>query len=176
MTASPDTSGSFNLSRWAISHPSIARFLFGLIIVTGVLGLMRMGQKEDPDFTFRVMVVQAVWPGASIEEMQDQVVNKIERKLQETPHLDWVKSYSRPGSAIITLQVKGDTDAQDVADAFYQVRKKIGDIDSTLPEGLLGPYFNDEFGDTYITLHSLTGDGYSYPELKQYALQAGICC
>lgn len=172
MTASPDTSGSFNLSRWAISHPSIARFLFGLIIVTGVLGLMRMGQKEDPDFTFRVMVVQAVWPGASIEEMQDQVVNKIERKLQETPHLDWVKSYSRPGSAIITLQVKGDTDAQDVADAFYQVRKKIGDIDSTLPEGLLGPYFNDEFGDTYITLHSLTGDGYSYPELKQYALQA----
>ncbi|MGO7419825.1 efflux RND transporter permease subunit, partial [Rhizobium ruizarguesonis] len=76
----------FNLSRWAIGHPSIARFLFGLIIITGVLGLMHMGQREDPEFTFRVMVVQAIWPGASIQEMEDQVVNKIERKLQETPH------------------------------------------------------------------------------------------
>ncbi len=162
----------FNLSRWAIGHPSIARFLFGLILITGVLGLMRMGQKEDPDFTFRVMVVQAVWPGASIQEMEDQVVNKIERKLQETPHIDWVKSYTRAGSAIITLQVKGDTNSQQVADAFYQVRKKVGDISNELPEGLLGPYFNDEFGDTYITLHSISGDGYSYPELKKFAIQA----
>jgi len=162
----------FNLSRWAIGHPSIARFLFGLILITGVLGLMRMGQKEDPDFTFRVMVVQAIWPGASIQEMEDQVVNKIERKLQETPHIDWVKSYTRAGSAIITLQVKGDTNSQQVADAFYQVRKKVGDISSELPEGLLGPYFNDEFGDTYITLHSISGEGYSYPELKKFAIQA----
>lgn len=172
MTQSPAEPGSFNLSRWAIGHPSIARFLFGLILLTGLFGLMRMGQKEDPDFTFRVMVVQAFWPGASLTDMQDQVVNKIERKLQETPYLDWVKSYTRPGSAIITLQVKGNTDANDVADAFYQVRKKVGDIENELPEGLLGPYFNDEFGDTYITLYALTGDGYSYPELKQYAIQA----
>jgi multidrug efflux pump subunit AcrB len=172
MTNSPVEPGSFNLSRWAIAHPSIARFLFGLIILTGLFGLMRMGQKEDPDFTFRVMVVQAFWPGASLADMQDQVVNKIERKLQETPYLDWVKSYTRPGSAIITLQVTGNTDANDVADAFYQVRKKVGDIENELPEGLLGPYFNDEFGDTYITLYALTGDGYSYPELKQYAIQA----
>ncbi|ODS51729.1 MAG: multidrug transporter AcrB [Agrobacterium sp. SCN 61-19] len=172
MTNSPVEPGSFNLSRWAIAHPSIARFLFGLIILTGLFGLMRMGQKEDPDFTFRVMVVQAFWPGASLTDMQDQVVNKIERKLQETPYLDWVKSYTRPGSAIITLQVTGNTDANDVADAFYQVRKKVGDIENELPEGLLGPYFNDEFGDTYITLYALTGDGYSYPELKQYAIQA----
>jgi multidrug efflux pump len=162
----------FNLSRWAIGHPSIARFLFGLIILTGVFGLMNMGQKEDPDFTFRVMVVQAIWPGASIQEMEDQVVNKIERKLQETPHLDFVRSYTRAGSAIITLQVNGDTNSQDVADAFYQVRKKIGDISNELPEGLLGPYFNDEFGDTFITLNSLSGEGYSYPELKKYAIQA----
>lgn len=172
MTNSPVEPGSFNLSRWAIAHPSIARFLFGLIILTGLFGLMRMGQKEDPDFTFRVMVVQAFWPGASLADMQDQVVNKIERKLQETPYLDWVKSYTRPGSAIITLQVTGNTDADDVAEAFYQVRKKVGDIENELPEGLLGPYFNDEFGDTYITLYALTGDGYSYPELKQYAIQA----
>ncbi|PJI39833.1 MAG: multidrug transporter AcrB [Rhizobium sp.] len=172
MTPSKNDTGSFNLSRWAIAHPSMARFLFGLILIAGVLGLMRMGQKEDPDFTFRVMVVQAVWPGASITDMQDQVVNKIERKLQEVPHLDWVKSYTRAGSAIITLQIKGDTNADEVADAFYQVRKKVGDISSELPDGLLGPYFNDEFGDTFITLHSLSGEGYSYPELKAYAIQA----
>jgi multidrug efflux pump len=172
MTPSKNDTGSFNLSRWAIAHPSMARFLFGLVLIAGVFGLMRMGQKEDPDFTFRVMVVQAVWPGASITDMQDQVVNKIERKLQEVPHLDWVKSYTRAGSAIITLQIKGDTDADEVADAFYQVRKKVGDISGELPEGLLGPYFNDEFGDTFITLHSLSGDGYSYPELKAYAIQA----
>ncbi|MDH6231569.1 multidrug efflux pump [Mesorhizobium soli] len=172
MDSSSQEKKPFNLSRWAIGHPSIARFLFALILVTGVLGLMRMGQREDPEFTFRVMVVQAVWPGASIQEMQDQVVNKIERKLQETPHLDWVKSYTRAGSAIITVQVKGDTNAADVKDAFYQVRKKVGDISSELPQGLLGPYFNDEFGDTFITLHSISGDGYSYPELKKFAIQA----
>ena len=172
MTSSTDQKQSFNLSRWAIAHPSIARFLFGLILITGVLGLMRMGQKEDPDFTFRVMVVQAIWPGASIQDMEDQVVNKIERKLQETPHLDFVRSYTRPGSAIITLQVKGDTNATQVADAFYQVRKKVGDIANELPRGLLGPYFNDEFGDTFVTLHSLSGEGYSYPELKTFAIQA----
>ncbi|MFS2180331.1 efflux RND transporter permease subunit [Rhizobium pisi] len=172
MDASTTEKRPFNLSRWAIGHPSIARFLFGLIIITGVLGLMRMGQREDPEFTFRVMVVQAIWPGASIQEMEDQVVNKIERKLQETPHIDWVKSYTRAGSAIITLQVKGDTNSQQVADAFYQVRKKVGDISNELPQGLLGPYFNDEFGDTFITLHSISGDGYSYPELKKFAIQA----
>lgn len=172
MTSSTDQKQSFNLSRWAIGHPSIARFLFGLILITGVLGLMRMGQKEDPDFTFRVMVVQAVWPGASIQDMEDQVVNKIERKLQETPHLDFVRSYTRAGSAIITLQVKGDTNAAQVADAFYQVRKKVGDIANELPQGLLGPYFNDEFGNTFVTLHSLSGEGYSYPELKKFAIEA----
>src|SRR6478752_370348 len=171
MTNSTDEKRPLNLSLWAIGHPSIARFLFGLIIIAGALGLMRMGQKEDPDFTFRVMVVQAIWPGASIQDMEDQVVNKIERKLQEVPHLDFVRSYTRAGSAIITVQIKGDTNGRDVADAFYQVRKKVGDIDSELPQGLLGPYFNDEFGDTYITLHSLSGAGYSYPELKKQAIQ-----
>lgn len=170
--AHPQPKGGFNLSRWAIGHPSIARFLFGLIIVMGALGVMNMGQKEDPDFTFRVMVVQSSWPGASVDEMQNQVVNKIERKLQETPHLDWIKSDTRAGFSISTIQVKGDTNAQEVSDAFYQVRKKISDIKQDLPTGLRGPYFNDEFGDTYITLHAITGDGYGYPELKQFAIQA----
>src|SRR5690606_3406347 len=88
------------------------------------------------------------------------------------PHLDFVKSYSRAGSAVILVQVKGDTNAAQVEDAFYQVRKKVGDIRSDLPAGLLGPYFNDEFGDTFVTLHSISGEGYSYPELKQFAVQA----
>lgn len=171
MHASTEDKKPFNLSRWAIGHPSIARFLLALIIITGGLGLLRMGQREDPEFTFRVMVVQAVWPGASIQEMEDQVVNKIERKLQETPHLDFVRSYTRAGSAIITVQIEGDTDADEVADAFYQVRKKVGDIANELPEGVLGPYFNDEFGDTFITLHSISGDGFSYPELKRFAIE-----
>ncbi|WP_324764206.1 efflux RND transporter permease subunit (plasmid) [Sinorhizobium meliloti] len=171
MHASTEDKKPFNLSRWAIGHPSIARFLLALIIITGGLGLLRMGQREDPEFTFRVMVVQAVWPGASIQEMEDQVVNKIERKLQETPHLDFVRSYTRAGSAIITVQIEGDTDADEVADAFYQVRKKVGDITNELPEGVLGPYFNDEFGDTFITLHSISGDGFSYPELKRFAIE-----
>lgn len=172
MTTPTEEMRPFNLSRWAIGHPSIARFLFGLIIIAGALGLMRMGQKEDPDFTFRVMVVQAIWPGSSIQEMEDQVVNKIERKLQETPHLDFVRSFTRAGSAIITVQIKGDTNAAEVTDAFYQVRKKVGDIQGDLPQGLLGPYFNDEFGDTFITLHSISGDGFSFPELKKFAIQA----
>lgn len=171
MHASTEDKKPFNLSRWAIGHPSIARFLLALIIITGGLGLLRMGQREDPEFTFRVMVVQAVWPGASIQEMEDQVVNKIERKLQETPHLDFVRSYTRAGSAIITVQIEGDTNADEVADAFYQVRKKVGDIANELPEGVLGPYFNDEFGDTFITLHSISGDGFSYPELKRFAIE-----
>ncbi|MDX0424823.1 AcrB/AcrD/AcrF family protein [Sinorhizobium medicae] len=171
MQASTEDRKPFNLSRWAIGHPSIARFLLALIIITGALGLLRMGQREDPEFTFRVMVVQAVWPGASIQEMEDQVVNKIERKLQETPHLDFVRSYTRAGSAIITVQIEGDANADEVADAFYQVRKKVGDIANELPEGVLGPYFNDEFGDTFITLHSISGDGFSYPELRRFAIE-----
>ena len=136
------------------------------------LGLLQIGQKEDPDFTFRDMVVQVLWPGASLTDMQDQVVNKIERKLQETPHLDFVRSFTRAGSAIITVQIKGDTSGSDVTDAFYQVRKKVGDIASDLPSGIYGPYFNDEFGDTFITLHAITGDGYSFPELKTFATAA----
>ena len=164
--------GGFNLSRWAIENPSVSRFLMATVFLAGLFGLFSIGQKEDPDFTFRVMIVQAVWPGASLQDMQDQVVNKIERKLQETPHLDYVKSFTRAGSAVIQVNIKGDASAAEVADAFYQVRKKTGDIAAELPQGLLGPYFNDEFGDTFITLHAITGDGFSYPELKTFATAA----
>lgn len=150
MSTQPGTEGAgFNLSRWAIQHPSIIRFLFGLILITGALGLFRMGQKEDPDFTFRTMIIQVAWPGASIEEMQDQVVNKIERKLQETPHLDYIRSFSRAGSAIITVNIKGDTKGLEVKDAFYQVRKKVGDISSAA-----FPAFSDPISTTSLAIPS----------------------
>lgn len=159
----------FNLSRWAIHHGHLTRFVFVLTVLAGVMSLFNLGRKEDPDFTFRVMIVQVLWPGAGLEEMQDQVVDKIERKLQETPGLDNVKSYTRAGSAVVMVAIRGDVFGRDVADAFYQVRKKVGDIANTLPAGVLGPYFNDEFGDTYIALWAFTGQGFSFPELKDFA-------
>jgi multidrug efflux pump len=162
-------SGRFNLSAWAIAHGNFAAFLIVLLLAAGGYAFFTLGQKEDPDFTFRVMVVQVVWPGASVEEMQEQVVDKIERKLQEAPGLEFLRSYTRPGSAAIFVNLKGNVRGQAVADAFYQVRKKIGDIRQTLPEGVIGPFFNDEFGDTYMSLYALTGQGYSYPELKAFA-------
>ncbi|MBO0740693.1 MAG: efflux RND transporter permease subunit [Hyphomicrobiaceae bacterium] len=162
----------FNLSRWAIDHANFTAFLLVLLLAAGAFSLMRIGQKEDPDFTFRVMVVQVLWPGATTEEMQDQVVDKIERKLQETPGLDFVRSYTRPGFANIFVNLKGSVRGEAVKDAFYQARKKIGDIRQTLPEAVIGPFFNDEFGDTYISLYAVSGQGYSYPELKTFAKTA----
>ena len=162
----------FNLSRWAIRHGSFTAFLLVLLLAAGVFSLSRIGQKEDPDFTFRVMVVQLLWPGATSEEMQEQVVDKIERKLQEVPGLDFVRSYTRPGFTNIFVNLKGAVRGEAVKDAFYQARKKIGDIRQTLPEGVIGPFFNDEFGDTYISLYAITGQGYGYPELKNFAKKA----
>ena len=166
MSADPthaEASRGFNLSRWAISHGNFTAFLLVLLLAAGAFSLLRIGQKEDPDFTFRVMVVQVLWPGATAEEMQDQVVDKIERKLQETPGLDFLRSYTRPGFANIFVNLKGSVRGEAVKDAFYQARKKVGDIRQTLPEGVIGPFFNDEFGDTYISLYAITGQGFSYP-------------
>ena len=165
----PGRAGGFNLSRWAIDHGPFTAFLLVLLLAAGALSFMRIGQKEDPDFTFRVMVVQVQWPGATVEEMQEQVVDKIERKLQEVPGLDFVRSYTRSGFANIFVNLKGAVRGDAVKDAFYQVRKKVGDIRQTFPDGVIGPFFNDEFGDTYISLYAITGQGFSYPELKNAA-------
>jgi len=172
ITESKRQTATFNLSRWAISHGGFTAFLLVLLLVAGAFSLARIGQKEDPDFTFRVMVVQVIWPGATSQEMQDQVVDKIERKLQETPGLDFLRSYTRPGFANVFVNLKGAVRGEAVKDAFYQARKKIGDIRQSLPEGVIGPFFNDEFGDTYISLYALTGRGFSYPELKDFAKSA----
>lgn len=163
---------AFNLSRWAIEHASFTRFLLVLLLAAGAYALLNMGQKEDPEFTFRVMIVQVVWPGSSVEEMQEQVVDKIERKLQEVPGLDHLRTYTRAGVSIIQVNIKGSERGEVVKDAFYQVRKKVADIRSTLPDGVIGPTFNDEFGDTYISLYALSGDGFSSVELEDMAKSA----
>src|ERR1700724_2519231 len=128
-------SKGFNLSRWAIDHGGFTAFLLVLLLAAGAFSFLRIGQKEDPDFTFRVMVVQVLWPGATVEEMQDQVVDRVERKLQETPGLDFVRSYTRSGFANIFVNLKGSMRGDAVKEAFYQARKKIGDIRQMLPEG-----------------------------------------
>ena len=123
----PERQG-FNLSRWAIEHTNFTRFLLVLILGSGIFALTNLGQKEDPEFKFRVMIVQVLWPGSSVHEMQEQVVDKIERKIQETPQLDNVQSYTHPGSAVIFVNLKGEARGREVSDAFYQVRKKVGDV------------------------------------------------
>jgi multidrug efflux pump subunit AcrB len=168
----PGPGHGFNLSAWAIRHGSFTGFMLVLLLVAGAVSLARIGQKEDPDFTFRTMVVQVQWPGSSVTEFEEQVVDKIERKLQEVPGLDFVRSYTQPGVANIFVNLKGSQRGEAVREAFYQARKKVGDIRQSLPEGVLGPFFNDEFGDTYIALHAITGQGFGYPELKEFAKHA----
>lgn len=161
--------GGFNLSRWALEHIPLTRYLIVVLLLGGVLGYSKLGQDEDPPFTFRAMVVRAYWPGASALQMADQVTDKLEKKLQETPYIDKIRSYSKPGETLIIVQLREDAPPKETANAWYQVRKKIGDIRGTLPAGVVGPFFNDEFGDTFGTIFALSGDGFSYAEVKEYA-------
>ncbi|MFP5392029.1 MAG: efflux RND transporter permease subunit [Gammaproteobacteria bacterium] len=160
---------SFNLSRWALEHIPLIRYLIAALLIGGVVSYTHLGQDEDPPFTFRIMVVRAIWPGATAVQMAEQVADKLEKKLQETPYIDWVKSYSKPGETIILIQLRESTPPRDVPASWYQVRKKIGDIRPTLPAGVIGPFFNDEFGDTYGSIFALSGDGFTYAEMKDYA-------
>nr|WP_314626445.1 efflux RND transporter permease subunit [uncultured Noviherbaspirillum sp.] len=161
--------GGFNLSRWALEHIPLIRYLMVVLLIGGVLSYSRLGQDEDPPFTFRAMVVRANWPGATALQMADQVTDKLEKKLQETPYIDRIRSYSKPGETLIILELRESTPPREVQNAWYQVRKKIGDIRGTLPGGVVGPFFNDEFGDTYGSIFALSGDGFTYAEVKDYA-------
>ena len=160
---------SFNLSRWALEHVPLIRYLIVVLLIGGVLSYGSLGQDEDPPFTFRNMVVTAKWPGATALQMADQVTDKLEKKLQETPYIDVIRSYSKPGETLILLQLRESTPPKEVPSAWYQVRKKIGDVKLTLPSGVQGPFFNDEFGDTYGSIFALSGDGFTYAEVKEYA-------
>ena len=161
----------FNVSRWALEHPSLTRYLMVVLMLMGFAAYFQLGQDEDPPFTFRLMVVQAFWPGATAQQMADQVTDKIEKTLQEVPHADKIRSYTKPGESLTMFQVKDSTPGKDVGDTWYAVRKKIGDIRSTLPSGVIGPVFNDEFGDVYGSIYALTADGFSQEELRTYADQ-----
>jgi len=161
--------GRFNISRWALDHAPLTRYLMVVLMLLGVAAYLQLGQDEDPPFTFRAMVVQAYWPGASAQQVAEQVTDKIERTLQEVPHSDIIRSFTKPGESLTILQLKDSSPAADVADTWYQVRKKIGDMRSTLPQGVIGPFFNDEFGDVYGSIYALAGDGFTNEELRQFA-------
>ncbi|MGH8782637.1 efflux RND transporter permease subunit [Paraburkholderia sp.] len=163
--------GRFNLSAWALRHQALVVFLIGLATAFGILAYTRLAQSEDPPFTFRVMVIRTFWPGATARQVQEQVTDRIGRKLQETPSTDFLRSYSRPGESLIFYTMKDSAPVSQVPETWYQIRKKVGDIASTLPPGIQGPFFNDEFGDVYTNIYTLEGDGYSPAQLHDYADQ-----
>lgn len=159
----------FNVSEWGLAHPSLVLYFLVALTLIGMLSYTRLGQSEDPPFTFKVMVVKAEWPGASAREMEAQVTDKIEKKLQEVDQIDVVRSYSKPGETLVFFLAKDSTHSRDIPDVWYQVRKKIGDMQNTLPTGVKGPYFNDEFGDTYGNVFAVVGEGVPHAELKRHA-------
>jgi multidrug efflux pump len=135
-------------------------FLLLLLSVSGFLAYGALGQKEDPEFTVKAMIVQAAWPGTSAQQMAEQVTDRLEKKLQEVAQIDYTTSWSKPGLTQINVNLREDTAAAAVPEVWYQVRKKLDDIRHTLPQGVQGPFFNDEFGDTFGNLYALTGDGF----------------
>ncbi len=160
---------TFNLSRWALEHIPLIRYLMAALLIGGIMSFSQLGQDEDPPFTFRAMVVIVKWPGATALQVAEQVTDKLEKTLQETPYIDRLQSFSKPGETTIILQLAGSTSAKDTNASWYQVRKKVNDMKMTLPQGVIGPFFNDEFGDTYGSIFALSGDGFTYAELKDYA-------
>ncbi|QRG08748.1 efflux RND transporter permease subunit [Xanthobacter dioxanivorans] len=159
----------FNLSRWAITHRTLTLFAILLLAAAGVFAYVNLGRQEDPSFTIKVMVVQAAWPGATASQMQEQVADPIEKKLQSMPHLDRIESYSRPGVSFVQVILADSTPAREVKDLWYQVRKKVSDMRGDLPAGVVGPGFDDEYGDVYSALYMLSGEGASPAELKRQA-------
>ena len=160
---------SFNLSAWALRHRQIVLYIMLLFAVVGALSYTKLGQSEDPPFTFKAMVIRTNWPGASAEEVSRQVTERIEKKLMETGEYDRITSFSRPGESQVTFMARDSMRSAEIPDLWYQVRKKISDIRHTLPPGIQGPFFNDEFGTTFGNIYALTGNGFDYAVLKDYA-------
>ncbi len=158
----------FNLSGWAISNRSLIAFMMIVAVAAGVGTFFKLGRAEDPAFTFRTMVVRASWPGATLQDTLDQVTERLERTLQEVPNLDNLRSFTNAGTTTIFVDLKGSTAPAQVPDTWYQVRKKVADIRHTLPAGIIGPGFNDEFGDTFGIIYGFTADGFSHRELRDY--------
>ena len=159
----------FNLSKWALDHPALTRYLMVVLMVLGVAAYFQLGQDEDPPFTFRAMVVRTYWPGATAQQVAEQVTDKLERALQEVPYADKIRSYSKPGESQIIFQIKDSSKPADVPNVWYSVRKKIGDIRYTLPSGVQGPFFNDDFGDVFGVIYALDAPGFTPAEVKKFA-------
>ncbi|MEX3947182.1 efflux RND transporter permease subunit [Paraburkholderia sp. EG287B] len=155
-----------NLSEWALSKRPLVVFLMIAALVAGTLSFLRLGRAEDPAFTFRTMVVAAAWPGATVDDTLSQVTERLERTLQETRHLDRIRSYTTAGQTTIFVDLLQSTPPSEVQDVWYQVRKNVDDMRQTLPAGTLGPFFNDDFGDTYGIIYGFTADGYNMRELR----------
>ncbi|MBK6296199.1 MAG: efflux RND transporter permease subunit, partial [Rhodoferax sp.] len=162
-------SAGFNLSKWALDHPALTRYLMLVLLLLGFAAYFQLGQDEDPPFTFRLMVVRTYWPGATAQQMAEQVSDKIEKTLQEVPYADQIRSYAKPGESQIIFQIKDSSRASEVPNVWYQVRKKVGDMRHQIPAGVQGPFFNDEFGDVYGVIYALQADGFSPAELKTFA-------
>lgn len=157
-----------NLSEWVLRHRSLVVYVMIVAIVAGLLSYFRLGRNEDPSFIIKTMVVQAAWPGATAEETMKQVTERLERQLQETPHLDFLRSFTRAGLTTIFVNLKGSASAKEVSDTWYQVRKIVGDMRHTLPAGVVGPGFNDDFGDTFGIVYGFTSDGFTQRELRDH--------
>ena len=168
MTPMPEKS-SFNLSKWALDHPALTRYLMVVLMLLGVAAYFQLGQDEDPPFTFRAMVIRTNWPGATAQQVAEQVTDKIERTLQEVPYADKIRSYSKPGESQIIFQVKDIIKGAEVTNTWYTVRKKVADMRGSLPGGIQGPFFNDDFGDVYGVIYALESDGFNYAEVKSFA-------
>ena len=158
-----------NLSEWALKHRQMIAFLLMLLTVAGLLAYNSLGQKEDPEFTIKTMVVQTYWPGSSAQQMADQVTDLMERKLQGVAEIDYMSTYVKPGETQIKINLREAVPPARVPDVWYQVRKKLADIHQSLPQGVQGPFFNDEFGDTFGNMYAVTGDGFDYADLRKMA-------
>jgi multidrug efflux pump len=159
----------FNLSEWALRNRQIVLFLMLLLAIVGALSYTKLGQSEDPPFTFKAMVIRTNWPGATAQEVSRQVTERIEKKLMETGEYERIVSFSRPGESQVTFIARDSMHSVEIPELWYQVRKKVSDIRHTLPPGIQGPFFNDEFGTTFGNIYALTGEGFDYAVLKDYA-------
>ena len=162
----------WNLSRWAVTHQAFVGFLMIACSIAGLATYWQMGRAEDPSFTIKTAVVGAVWPGATADEMQRYVAKKIEDKLRETPKLEFLLTYCISDRMMTLVQLQDSVRGRDVANTWYQVRKKLEDIRGELPASLIGPTVDDEYGDVYSGVYMFTGDDYSLAELKRIAQQA----
>lgn len=159
----------FNLSAWALNNRPLVLFAMMMLAIIGAMSYSNLGQSEDPPFTFKAMIINTQWPGATAQEVSEQVTERIEKKLMETGEFDKVISFSRPGESQVTFVARDSLRSKQVPELWYQIRKKIGDIQHTLPRGVHGPFFNDEFGTTFGNIYALTGEGFDYAVLKDYA-------